>query len=148
MLPTLFFPLACLATGKTGILPRCAWALPEQPIDLGAFVPTTKIIANNMQSIRKRIKEVQDQNKSYAYAHSIDRNYEVGDEVFLRVKPHKSSFKFGKVDKLSPSFFGPFKVLEKKGPVAYRLSLHVSLRRMHDVFHVSNMSHVIDLSSL
>jgi hypothetical protein len=73
-------------------------------------------IKDQMQSIRKRIKEVQDQNKSYAYAHSIDRNYEVGDEVFLRVKPHKSSFKFGKVDKLSPSFFGPFKVVEKKDP--------------------------------
>jgi hypothetical protein len=46
MLPTLFFPLACLATGKIGILPCCAWALPEQPVDLGAFEPKTKIIAN------------------------------------------------------------------------------------------------------
>ena len=49
-----------------------------------------------MQTIRQRIKEVQDQQKSYADAHRVDRSYEVSDRVFLRVKPHKSSIKFGK----------------------------------------------------
>jgi hypothetical protein len=73
----------------------------------------------------------------------------------LRVKPHKSSIKFGKGTKLSPRFVGPFKIVERKGPVAYRLALPDSLRRMHDVFHVSVLrhyisdpTHVIDLSSL
>ena len=48
-----------------------------------------------MQTIRQRIKEAQDRQKSYADAHRVDRSYEVGDRVFLRVKPHKSSIKFG-----------------------------------------------------
>jgi hypothetical protein len=50
---------------------------------------------------------------------------------------------------------GPFEVVERKRPVAYRLALHDSLRRMHDVFHVSVLrhyisdpTHVIDVSSL
>jgi hypothetical protein len=50
---------------------------------------------------------------------------------------------------------GPFEIVERKGPVAYRLALPDSLRRMHDVFHVSVLrhyisdpTHVIDLSSL
>ena len=50
---------------------------------------------------------------------------------------------------------GPFKIVERKGPVAYRLALPDSLRRMHDVFHVSVLrhyisdpTHVIDMSSL
>jgi hypothetical protein len=71
------------------------------------------------------------------------------------VKSHKSSIKFGKGAKLSPRFVGPFKVVEKKGPVAYRLTLPDSLRRMHDVFHisilkhyVSDPTHVIDMISL
>jgi hypothetical protein len=75
--------------------------------------------------------------------------------VFLRVKPHKSLIKFGNDVKLSPRFVGPFEVVENKGHVAYRLALHDSLRNMHDVFHVSvlrhyisDLSHVIDLSSL
>jgi hypothetical protein len=50
---------------------------------------------------------------------------------------------------------GPFKIVERKGPVAYRLALPNSLRRMHDVFHVSVLrhyisdpTHMIDMSSL
>ena len=73
----------------------------------------------------------------------------------MQVKPHKSSIKFGKGAKLSPRFVGPFEIVERKGPVAYRLALPDSLRRMHDVFHVSVLrhyvsdpTHVIDMSSL
>jgi hypothetical protein len=75
--------------------------------------------------------------------------------VFLWVKPHKSSIKFGKGAKLSPRFMGPFEIVERKGPMAYRLALPDSLRHMHDVFHVSVLrhyisdpTHVIDMSSL
>jgi hypothetical protein len=87
--------------------------------------------------------------------HRVDRSYEVGDRVFLRVKPHKSLIKFGKGAKISPRFVGPFKIVERKGPVAYRLALLDSLRCMHDVFHVSVLrhyvidpTHVIYMSSL
>jgi hypothetical protein len=77
------------------------------------------------------------------------------DQVFLRVKPHKSSIKFGKGAKLSPRFVGPFKVVEKKGPMAYQLALPDSLMCMHNVFYVyvlrhyiSDPTHVIDMSYL
>ena len=90
-----------------------------------------------MKTIRQRIKEAQDRHKSYVNAHRVDRSYEVGNRVFLRVKLHKSLIKFGKGDKLSPRFVGPFEVVEKKGPVAYRLAFPNSLRRIHGVFHVS-----------
>jgi hypothetical protein len=63
--------------------------------------------------------------------------------------------KFGKGAKLSPRFMGALDIVERKGPVAYRLALPNSLRRMHDVFHVSvfrhyisDPTHVIDMSSL
>ena len=52
-------------------------------------------------------------------------------------------------------FIGPFNIVERKGHVAYRLALPDSLRRMHDVFHVSVLrhyitdpTHVINMSSL
>ena len=108
-----------------------------------------------MQNIRQRIKEVQDRQRSYADAHRVDRSYGVGDRVFLRVKPHKSSIKFGMGDKISPRFMGPFGIVERKGPMAYWLALPDSLRHMHDVFHVSILrhyvshpTHVIEMSSL
>jgi hypothetical protein len=50
---------------------------------------------------------------------------------------------------------GPFNIVERKGPMAYRLALPYSLMRMHDVFNVSVLrhyisdpTHVIDMSSL
>jgi hypothetical protein len=50
---------------------------------------------------------------------------------------------------------GPFEIVERKGPMAYRLALPDSLRCMQDIFHVSILrhyisdpTHVIDMSSL
>jgi hypothetical protein len=98
---------------------------------------------------------VHDQQKIYADAHCVDSSYEVGDRVFLWVKPDKSLIKFGKVVKLSPRFMGPFEIVENKVSMAYQLALPDSLRCMHDVFHVyvlrhyvSDPTHVIDMISL
>ena len=44
-------------------------------------------------------------------------------KMFLKVSPWKKVMRFGKKGKLSPSFIGPYEVIEKVGPVAYRLAL-------------------------
>jgi hypothetical protein len=41
--------------------------------------------------------------------------------------------------KLAPRFIGPFKILEKRGEVAYQLELSLQLSDVHDVFHVSQV---------
>jgi hypothetical protein len=41
--------------------------------------------------------------------------------------------------KLAPRYIGPFKVLEWKGEVAYRLELPPNLSGVHDIFHVSQL---------
>jgi hypothetical protein len=51
--------------------------------------------------------------------HRVNCSYEVDDRVFLWVKPHKSSIKFGKGAKLSPRFIGHFDIVERKGSVAH-----------------------------
>eukprot|EP00253_Pinus_taeda_P004557 PITA_04557 len=86
-----------------------------------------------VSQIRQRLKEAQDRQKSYADAHRTDRRYEVGDQVFIRIKPNKSTIRFGKGTKLSPRFIGPFKVVERVGPVAYRLALPPHLHKIHNV---------------
>ena len=39
--------------------------------------------------------------------------------------------------KLNPRFIGPYEVIEKVGPVAYRLALPPELEKIHNVFYVS-----------
>ncbi|KAD0254408.1 hypothetical protein E3N88_44556 [Mikania micrantha] len=51
----------------------------------------------------------------------------------------KSVVRFGKKGKLAPRYVGPFEILERIGPVAYKLKLPVELSNVHDTFHVSNL---------
>jgi hypothetical protein len=47
--------------------------------------------------------------------------------------------RFNMRGKLAPRYIGLFKVLERKGEVAYRLELPPNLLGVHDVFHVSQL---------
>ena len=57
----------------------------------------------------------------------------------LKVSPWKGVIRFGKRGKLNPHYDGPFTILERIGPVAYRLELPQELSCVHDVFHVSTL---------
>ncbi|GKG41244.1 hypothetical protein Tco_0470456, partial [Tanacetum coccineum] len=65
--------------------------------------------------------------------------FSVGDYVLLKVLPWKGVVRFGKKGKLAPRFVRPFEILEKIGPVTYRLDLPVELNGVRDTFHVSNL---------
>ena len=59
----------------------------------------------------------------------------MGEKVFLRVKPKKSTLRAGLFGKLDPRYVGPFEILARIGLVAYQLALPPYIR-VHDVIHV------------
>ena len=65
--------------------------------------------------------------------------------------PKRGVVRFGKREKLSPRFIGPFEILERIDMVAYRLALPPNMSGVHEVFHVSMLrkytpdpAHVVD----
>ena len=48
--------------------------------------------------------------------------------------------------KLSHRFIGSYEVIEKVGPVAYRLALPSELEKIHNVFHFSMLRYRSDAS--
>ncbi|GJU36661.1 hypothetical protein Tco_1185015 [Tanacetum coccineum] len=69
----------------------------------------------------------------------VKAEYQRPSGLLQQPKILKGIVRFGKKGKLAPRFVGPFEVVEKVGPVAYRLELPEDLNGVHDTFHVSNL---------
>ena len=93
--------------------------------------------AEKVKVIRERMKAAQDRQKSQADAKRQDREFSIGEHVFLKVSPWRGVKRFGKRGKLSPRFVGPFEILDRVGNLAYRVALPPDWEQMHNVFHVS-----------
>ena len=68
--------------------------------------------------------------KVYVDRKRKDKEFQIGDHVYLKVKAKRSSLSLGRCGKLAP------RLLAKKGPMAYELALLAHVR-VHNVFHAS-----------
>jgi hypothetical protein len=103
--------------------------------------PKAKDWIQENQHILRVLKDnlwmAQNQQKTYADRHWVERSFEVGDLVFLRLQPYpQSSLKKSGVEKLQPRFYRPYKVIRRVKELAYKLELPED-SRIHNVFHVS-----------
>jgi hypothetical protein len=97
-----------------------------------------------LQIFKDNLTMAQNHMKEHADQHHCERSFEVGDWVLLILQPYKQmSLKQAKKDhKLSPKYYGPYKVLQKIGTMAYKLDFPTS-SQVHPVFHVSCLQKVI-----
>ncbi|WVZ80145.1 hypothetical protein U9M48_027644, partial [Paspalum notatum var. saurae] len=74
--------------------------------------------------------------KSYADIRRRDLEFQVGDQVLLKVSPTKGIVRFSTKGKLSPRYIGPFTIIARIEKLAYWLELPESMKGVHNVFHV------------
>jgi hypothetical protein len=89
--------------------------------------------------IRRRLLEAQSRQKSYADNRRRELRFVEGDFVYLKVSPMRGVRRLQVKGKLAPRFVGPYHIIGRVGPAAYRLELPESMSDIHNVFHVSQL---------
>jgi hypothetical protein len=108
----------------------------EKTLEGPAFI---KEAEEKVALIRKRLLEAQSRQKSYVDNRRRELSFEEGDFVYLKVSPMRGVKRFQVKGKLAPRFVGPYPIIGRIGPAAYRLQLPESMSDIHNVFHVSQL---------
>ena len=72
-----------------------------------------------MKHVQVNLKVVQDIHKSQADIKRTQKEFQVGEHVFINVKPKSSSLKLGSFAKLEPRYHETFKILFRVGSMAF-----------------------------
>jgi hypothetical protein len=92
-----------------------------------------------VRMVKKNLRVMQSRQKNYADHRRRELSFEVGDFMYLNMSPMRGLYHFKVRGKLAPRFIGPFKLLEKRGEVAYQLKLPPQLSDVQEMFHVSQL---------
>ena len=92
-----------------------------------------------VQIIQQHMRVAQSRQKSHADKRRRPLEFNVGDNVYLKVTPMKKVQRFQVRSKLAPRYAGPYEILEWKGPLAYKIQLREELSSIFPVFHVSQL---------
>ncbi|GMI77157.1 hypothetical protein HRI_001385000 [Hibiscus trionum] len=92
-----------------------------------------------LKELKCNLEAAQNRMKLQAYKHRRELTLDEGSWVFVRLQPYQQlSLRLQRQYKLSPRYFGPYRILKRVGQVAYKLELPDSTR-IHLVFHISQI---------
>nr|GEV35031.1 putative reverse transcriptase domain-containing protein [Tanacetum cinerariifolium] len=77
-----------------------------------------------------------------------DRDSHFTSRFWKSLQKDLGIIRFEKRGKLNPRYIGPFKILNRIGPVAYKLELPKELSDVHKTFYVSNLKKCLSKESL
>lgn len=90
-------------------------------------------------ALKENLRRAQNRMKVQADKGRSERTLEVGDWVYLKLQPYRQvSLAIRSNLKLASKYYGPYRVIEKIGQVAYKLLLSAG-SLLHPVFHISQL---------
>nr|GEX67059.1 putative reverse transcriptase domain-containing protein [Tanacetum cinerariifolium] len=98
--------------------------------------------------IRQHLQAVRDRQRNYTNVRRKPLEFKAEDRVMLKISPRKGIIRFGKRGKLNPRYIRPSKILNRIGPVAYKLELPEEISNVHNTFHVYNLKKCLSDESL
>nr|GEU98818.1 putative reverse transcriptase domain-containing protein [Tanacetum cinerariifolium] len=105
-------------------------------------------ITEKIVQIQQHLQAARDRQRNYANIRRKPLEFQVGDCVMLKISARKGIIRFVKRGKLNSQYIGPFKILKRIGPVAYKLELPEELSNVYNTFHVSNLKKCLSDESL
>ena len=124
----------CANFGYEPVLDGSTELLPESPPTVQDYVTT---IQDNIAIISEELKISNETSKHFADQKRRFEEYQIGDYVYLSKQNIKTTRPCIKLDWKR---LGPYRILQKINPVAYKLQLPSSMSRIHNVFHISLLS--------
>jgi len=107
----------------------------DEALTLGPYLiqETTETI----RKIREYIRTAQSQQKSHADKRRWALEFDIGEKVILKGITNQGYTKVWSSSKLSPTYIGPYEIIEKLSTVAYRVDLPIDLKHVHNIFPTS-----------
>ena len=124
----------CANYGYEPVFDGSTELLPESPPTVQVYVTT---LQDNIGIIKEELKIASESSKYFADKKRRHEEFKVGDLVYLSKQNIKTTRPCAKLDW---KCLGPFRIIKKINPVLYQLKLPLSMKRIHDVFHISLLS--------
>ena len=109
---------------------------------LPAAVKFTADMHGALAKAKRCLQAAQDRMKLHADQRRAEHSIAVKDMVWLSSK--NIAVKHTGARKLGPKWLGPFEVVQRINPVAFKLALPPTMARVHPVFHVSLLKPYVD----
>jgi hypothetical protein len=92
-----------------------------------------------LSALKQHLSQAQNRIKNQADKKRIDRQFQIGEQVLLKLQPYAQNSVVNRpYPELAYKFYRPFTVIDKIGIAAYKLALPDD-SQIHPVFHVSQL---------